>query len=321
MSLRNSDEARVVAVTGAAGYVGSCLLQQLEEESLEKVVAIDIKPLQNPVHNVAFIRRDVCQPLGELFRERRVDTVVHLAFSMRPGRNPAEVESARTVNVGGLENVLRACRSARVRHLVYLSSHTVYGAHRDNPVPITEEAPLRPNQGFQYAEHKLLCEEAIGRFSREYRNTRITILRSCVVMGPSAQNYITQALDKPVLVSILGQDPPMQFVHETDIARLIALMVKDPHPGVYNAAGERTVRYSHLARLAGRPLVPLPSSLLYPITELTWRLGIQSDSPAAGIEFIRYPIVVSTGKLKGVTGFQFRYTSREALSAYAANLR
>ena len=320
MSLQSSERAKVVAVTGASGYVGSSLLRELEEEGLERIVAIDIRPLRNPVHNVAFLNRSVVQPLGEVFREHRVDTVVHLAFVMRPSRNQAEIEAARRVNVGGLENILRACRSARVKHLIYLSSHTVYGAHRDNPIPITEEAPLRPNRGFQYAEHKLLCEEAIRRFSQEYRNTRITILRSCVVMGPSADNYITQALDKPMLVGILGNDPPMQFVHENDVARLITLMTRDPHPGIYNVAGERTVRYSRMAQLARHPLVYIPAALLYPMTEITWRLGVQKDSPAVGLDFIRSPLIVSTGKLKGVTGFRVRFTSEEALSAYAFNV-
>jgi UDP-glucose 4-epimerase len=320
MSLQSSDRAKVVAVTGASGYVGSSLLRELEEEGLERIVALDIRPLQNPVHNVALLNRSVVQPLGEIFREHRVDTVVHLAFVMRPSRRPSEAEAARGINVGGMENVLRACRSARVKHLIYLSSHTVYGAHRGNPIPITEEAPLRPNRGFQYAEHKVLCEEAIRRFSQEYRNTRITILRTCVVMGPTAQNYITQALDKPMLVGVLGNDPPMQFVHDNDVARVITLMTRDPHPGIYNVAGERTVRYSRMTELAHRRLIHLPAALLYPMTQITWELGIQKDSPAVGLNFIRFPLIVSTGKLKGITGFRFRYTSEEALASYALNI-
>jgi len=321
MSLRSNERTKVVAVTGASGYVGSCLLRELEEhEELEKVVALDIVPLRNPVHNVAFYRRDIAQPLGELFRDHRVDTVVHLAFVMKPGRNPEESQAAQRVNLGGLDNVLRACRNARVKHLTYLSSHTVYGAYRDNRVPITEEAPVRPNRGFQYGEYKAQCEEIIRRFSHSYRNTRITILRSCVVMGPAADNFVSQALFKPFLVRVFRNDPPMQFVHESDVARLIAQMVMDPHPGVYNVAGERVVHYSRLGRMARRRIFVLPSVLAYPLTQLSWQLGVQKDSPAVGLDFIRHPIIVSTGKLKGVTGFRFRYTSEEALAAFTTNL-
>ena len=41
--------------------------------------------------------------------------------------------------------MLKASKSTKVRNLIYLSSHTVYGANKDNPVPITEEAPVRPS--------------------------------------------------------------------------------------------------------------------------------------------------------------------------------
>lgn len=319
MSQQSDDHSRVVAVTGASGYIGARLLRELEEVGLDKLVAIDLRPLQNPVHNTVFLQRSVLQPLGEAFRDHKVDTVVHLAFVMRPGRKPNELEQMRAVNVGGLENVLRACRTARVKHLVYLSSHTVYGSYRDNPIPITEEAPLRPNRGFLYAEHKLLCEEAIRRFSKETPSTRVTVLRACVVMGPNARNYITQAFDKPVLVAACGSDPHMQFVHESDVARLITQLIREPHPGIYNVAGERTVRWSRMVEMSRRPMIRLPAQVLYPLTEVAWRLGLQKESPAVGLDFIRYPLIVSTGKLKGVTGFRFQYTSEEAVRSYMDN--
>jgi UDP-glucose 4-epimerase len=321
MSLQTNDHIRVVAVTGASGYVGANVLRILEEEKVDRILALDIRPLQYPLHNAVFLNRSVTQPLGDILREHRVDTVIHLAFVMRPGRTSSDIQRAEQINIGGTENVLRACRAARVRHLVYLSSHTVYGAHWHNPIPITEEAPLRPNVGFQYAEHKVACEEMIGRFIKEYEGLRVTVLRSCVVMGPSAQNYVTQALDKPLLVGVLGANPPMQFVHETDISRLIALMARNPHPGVYNVAGERVIHWHRLVRLANKPMIALPAPFLYPITQTAWDIGLQNDSPAVGLNFIRHPLIVSTGKLKAVTGFRFQYTSEDAFRAYAGNRR
>jgi len=53
------EDAKIVAVTGASGYIGSRLLRQLEEENLERLVAIDINPPPLPIHNVAVYRRDV----------------------------------------------------------------------------------------------------------------------------------------------------------------------------------------------------------------------------------------------------------------------
>ena len=53
---------------------------------------------------------------------------------------------------------------------------------------------------------------------------------------------------------------------------------------------------------------------------LPGRLVIQKDSPATGFNFVRYPLVLRTGKLKKETGFRFHYTSEEALMAYLPDI-
>ena len=311
------DPTPVVAVTGAWGYIGCRLLQELEaEERLGKIVAIDTKHLPIPFHNVVSEHLDVTQPLDDTFRDHGVDTVVHLAFILRPGRNPRDVKRVRGVNQNGVKSVLRACGAAKVSNFIYLSSHTIYGAHRDNPVPITEEAPLRPSLAFQYSYDKALCEGLVRDFAKENPNVSVTVLRSCVVMGPTADNFITRAFFKPVLLGVMGYDPPLQFVHEDDLAKLLHLLTMESHPGIFNVAGEGVVHYTQMARLTRRKLLFLPSALAFPLTQLSWNLGLQKDSPAAGLDFIRYPLVLSTGRLKKETGFRFFYTSEEALMAY-----
>ena len=315
-----NERPQVVAVTGSSGYIGARLLQELEnQEELGKGVAIDIRPLSSPVHNISAHRMDVTQPLDELFRSHHVTTVVHLAHILRPGRNRTEIRSIRDVNLEALRNVLQACRAARVKSFIYLSSHTVYGAHKDNPIPITETAQLRPMANFQYSSDKALCEDILQEFAAENPNIVVTVLRSCVVMGPSADNYVSRALFKPVLLGVSGYDPPLQFVHEDDMARVLCTFVLQPQSGVFNVAGDRVIHYSELARLANRKLIFLPAAMSYPLTQLSWKIGIQKDAPSVGLDFVRYPILLSTGKLKSTTGFRFRYTSQEAVTAFVAS--
>ena len=316
------DTPRVVAVTGAAGYVGSRLLQELEEEErLEKVVAVDVRPLVRPVHNIVAQRLDVTQPsdLEDVFRRLEVDVVVHLAFAMRSGRNRQEIEATRKANLDGVRNVLDACRSARVSHFIFLSSHTVYGPHKDNPVPITEETPPRPLAEFQYSYDKSLCEQVALEFAGQNPGVGVTILRSCVVLGPEAESRVARAFFKPVLLGVIGDDPPWQFVHEEDLARLLALLIMEPHPGVFNVAGEGVVHYSRIARLAHKRLVRLPPPLGYAVAQAAWSLGIQKEAPARGLDFVRFPVVLSTGKLKKETGFRFSYASEEVLTSFLAS--
>ena len=311
------DPAPRVAVTGASGYIGSRLLQELESDArLEKSVAIDTRPLPMPYHNVAAERRDVTQPLDDTFRDHKVNTVVHLAFALRPGRNRREKEMIRRTNLKGVGSVLKACQSLKVRNVIYLSSHTIYGAHRDNPVPITERATIRPSMGFQYSYDKALCEKEVQEFARQNPKVNVTILRACVVMGPGADNFVTRAFFKPLLLGVMGYNPPLQFVHEDDLAKLLHQLVTEPCPGTFNVAGDGVIHYKRMAMLSRRKLIFLPAPMAYPLTQMAWSLGIQKDAPSAGLDFIRYPIIVSTGKLKKETGFRFFYTSEDALMAY-----
>src|SRR5437868_15019821 len=61
------------------------------------------------------------------------------------------VEGDGVSDVGQTRALLR---STRARRLVYTSSAMVYGAWPNNPVPLTEDAPMRPNPGFAYATAK-----------------------------------------------------------------------------------------------------------------------------------------------------------------------
>ncbi len=315
--VKSGTKPRVVAVTGASGYVGTNLLGLLEEdESLGRVLAIDHRPLPIPFRNVTTRRMDIVQATEDLFKDNHVDTVVHLAFILKPGRTRKEVEAVRTNNLKGLESVLNACRGARVKNLVYVSSHTVYGAQRANPIPITEEASVRPLQRFQYSEDKSMAEEMVRTFGADNPEVTVSVLRPCVVMGPGADNYVTRALFKPALVGVAGSDPPLQFVHEYDLASVLHCFINNPLPGTYNVAGDGVIHYSRMAKLSNRKLVFLPSFLAYGLVETTWKLGIQKESPSAGLNFVRHPIIMSTAKLKRDTGYKFTYTSIDALMSY-----
>jgi UDP-glucose 4-epimerase len=91
----------------------------------------------------------------------------------------------------------------------------------------------------------------------------------------------------------------------------------DRPAGTYNLAGDGTVCWSEMAALLGRRLLTMPAPVLYPLAALGWHLRLQSESPARGIDFIRYRWTADTQKAKRELGVKFRYTSRQALEAFA----
>ena len=302
-----------VAVTGAAGSIGARLVESLAaSDDVDTVVALDARPIDITHPKVVVYQRDISQPLEDIFKQHRVTSVVHLAFQLKPGRNRG---AGRRINVGGTARVLRSSQAADVGHILYLSSTTVYGAHPDNAVPLTEDSRVRPVRGFQYAEDKAATELLLQAYGSDYPDIRITMLRGCVVMGPHSDNFITKAFSKPLLVKIRGADPQMQFIHEDDLRNVLELCLKAKFPGVYNVAGDDTVPYSHIAHVAGRRSFSVPAALLYPLTQASWQLRLQSDSPSCGLDMIRWPWVASIEKLQQETGFTPRYTSQQALEA------
>lgn len=308
-----------VLVTGAAGSVGAKLVEKLTRlDDVDGIVALDCLPVSASHPKVVAFQQDIREPIADILCKHGVDAVVHLAFLLRPGHNR---EVARRVNISGPAQVLHDCQIAGVHRLVYLSSTTVYGARPGAEQPYTEESPVRPVRGFQYAEDKATTELMLEFFAADNPGACVTVLRGCTVMAPRCENFVTQVFSKLALVRIAGADPQMQFIHLDDLLEVLELCLLEPVPGVFNVTGEGTIARSEIARIAGRHPVPMPASLLALIAQVTWMLRLQSDSPACGLAMARWPWVASNEKLARETGFRPRYTSREALinSALAAN--
>jgi UDP-glucose 4-epimerase len=305
-----------IAITGISGYIGSRLLAHLDRsDSPARIIGIDTREPALESAKLKFYARDIREPLGDLFLENNVDTVVHLAFILRPTR---KTENARQIDIGGMTNLVKVCQQVNIKHVIYLSSHTVYGTHKDNLVPLTEETPPHPVTDFQYSRDKGETERILRDYSASEPNVTVTILRSCPVIGPNAIGSGTTIMFQPfVMVGVSGCDPPMQFVHEDDLTSIINLFIERKKGGIYNVAGDGALKYSEVAKLLRKRLIKLPQWLMETVIAFSWKTHLQSASPASGVEFIKYPLVVSTEKLKKELGFEFQYSSQEALAAFA----
>lgn len=309
---------KVVAVTGASGYIGTKLLERLEQEpTLRKLVAFDISPPPLPVHNIAVYRKNVSEPIDEELNDQDATTLVHLAFNARRGANRREVAEIREENLETLRAVMASCARARIGHLIYLSSHTVYGAHSDNPFPIPEDAPMRASLDSPYGYDKHLCELALEEFARAQEEIKITVLRSCMVLGHGADNPEIQSFFRPWLLGVVESNPALQFVYDNDLARVISIIIQREIPGTFNVAGDGIVHYREVAKITKTKLINLPAFLVYPLAQLSWELHLQRDATSSGLDLVRWPILMSTGKLHQATGYRFWHTALDALTAFA----
>ena len=306
-----TSQRRVVAVTGSSGHIGAKLLEHLEETpGLGKLVAFDTRPLQAPIHNIATFRRDVTMSIRNELVRMRVSTLVHLAFQWRAGLRRREAAAMSERNAAMLKGVLESCQQARVEHVIYLSSHSVYGARPDNPLPLHEASPLRAAPGFPYAQDNLRAERALQKYAEENPDIKVTILRSCPALGAFTNTNMLREFYFPGWVGLSDHNPALQFVYEDDLARVLCLTITQALPGVFNVAGNGVAFLRELSDTLSSRRVLLPSSLVYPLKRVTG-----GSSVAYSHNLDRWPIIMSTAQLQRETGYRFRHTAAQAVAA------
>jgi UDP-glucose 4-epimerase len=301
-------EGLTVAVTGAAGYIGSRVIAALQgDESVGRILGFDLfRPEGTLPSKLIFDTVDVRDPALES-RFAGVDVLVHLAFIMDPIKDEAEM---RDVNVNGSQNVFRCAGKAGVRKIVYTSSATAYGAHPDNDVPLTEESPLRANLDFNYPAHKLEVEYVTREIREEFPDMIVTVLRPAVVFGKHVDNAWSHVLELPAAPSVQGHRPPMQFVHEDDVARAVAFAVSNDLDGAYNLAPRDHLEWDQMMEILGKRTMGLPEPVAFALQERLWALGL-AEAPAGFLHYVMHPWVVSSEKLQAA-GFHFEHSSYDA---------
>lgn len=311
-----SHPGKVLGITGAFGYIGTQVLKRLERgDDFDRILCVDVCGPKVPLpRRFEFHECDVREGerLRSIFEKAGVETVLHLAFIANPTRND---QMEYEVDVNGSHNVIAAVEALGVRRLVVASSDTVYGFFEGTADQLTEDAPLRATLGFRYAENKVEVEGLVADFAARVRGCAVVVLRPCIVMGPGMNNATARTLRQPLIFSVRGYDPIMQFIHEEDVAEAFYLALTRPVQGVFNLAADEGVRFSELARIVGKPMLPLPAWLSYPLVEILYRLRLIPFG-SSQLDYIRYPMSMNTEKIRSELGFSPRYTSRQTLELF-----
>jgi nucleoside-diphosphate-sugar epimerase len=317
-----------VAVTGPTGTFGFGLLPLLQDDDrVKRVVGVARRPFQPAAHGwgkMHYRRGDVRDPeaLRDAFRD--ADVVVHLAFLIMGTATP---ETIRAVNIQGTLNAFHAAATAGARRFVFASSVAAYGFHPDNPVPMTEEWPVRPARRLFYAQEKAELESLLHAEAAGHPELALYLLRPSLVLGPhgaGAKDLLSGPLAAlgrllgqdgrlPVPVPVLVPALPGQLVHEEDVGRaLLQCVVAAGPPGTYNIAADGIVTLADVARELGLLPLPLPAGPVHIAARALAALPFLP--PVTGwVEAASHPAIMDTTRAKQKLGWVPRFTALETL--------
>ena len=303
--------AATVVITGVSGFLGQAVLRRLAASpAVGRLVGLDVREPGFRPRDLQFHLVDVAgSDLRPLFEG--ADVLVHLA-----GVHDAipDEELMVRVNVVGTRRVLEAAASAGVDKVVLVSSAAVYGAWPNNPIPLTEDAPLRPNPGFPLGVHKAELERLLAEWALARPSATTTVLRPAFVLGARADHAIARLIRARVPLAVGGSVAPVQFVHEDDATEAIALAVERDLPGVYNVAAEGWLSRDELRALLGRKVQPsVGPEIMARALKRLFTAGLV-DVPPSEVPYLVHPWVVAVDRLKA-EGWAPRHTNEETVLA------
>lgn len=257
-----------VLVTGAAGFVGSALVDRMVRENRHEIRAVIRRGPAASSSSIDRVFAEINETTNWKEALAGVDVIVHLAARAHVMRDTAvnPIEQYRRVNVAGTLNLARQAADGRVSRFVYMSSVKVHGESgmfRESDVP-------SPRDAYGVSKHE--AEIGLRQVAAD-TGMNVVMIRPPLVYGPGARaNFgslvraVAAGLPLPLGAvrnrrSLIGLDNLVDFI-----------LVCIAHPAAANETflvsdGEdlstrELVR--RLARAMGRPdrLFPVPPSVL-----------------------------------------------------------
>jgi UDP-glucose 4-epimerase len=262
---------RIVVVTGAAGFIGSHMVDLLLERGY-KVHAIDnlsTGRLDNLEHHksnpkMVFEARDLrdLPPDAPLFQGAQC--VFHFAGIGDVIPSIDRPIDYLSVNVMGTVHALEAARHAGVRKFVYAASSSCYGLATE--IPTAEQAEINPQ--YPYALSKHLGEEAVLHWGKVYRLPAVSVRifnayglrsRTTGAYGAVFGVFLAQKLAGKPFTVVGDGTQKRDFVFVTDVARAFLLAAESDRTNeIYNLGAGNPQSIKRLVELLGGVVVHMP---------------------------------------------------------------
>ena len=334
-----------ILVTGGSGFLGGQIVRELLDPSCplkaEKLKALDLKEYTGPA-DVEFIQGDTRD--YETLRKacEGVDAVIHTAAVIDWGTHPAQY--VYDVNVGGTENLIRACKESGTAHMVFTSSLDA----------IYTGSPLRninDSQPYPQKFHNMYCESKV-RGEQLVREACTGTLKACIlrpsdIYGPADPYHMNALIGMAktgFYVRLGNGKSKAQHIFVGNMAHAHILALKALLEGNTKIAGEAYLMtdapasnffefFDRIVLAAGYRIRPknlwIPRSIAYPmgaLSELAAFLArpFKRFNPGLSRFAVNYTCTDFTFDSKRAEedfGFKPRYSQEEAIALTAEYYR
>lgn len=237
-----------ILITGAAGYIGTGLVNQLiSMPGISRIVIYDNLSRDNynfflgsifkDAHKFSFVEGDILDSRKLRKHLQGMDTVIHLAARVTTPFANIDSHFFEQVNHWGTAELVYALEESEVSRFIYMSSTSVYGRSKDLA---TEEKV--PNPRTFYGISKLRGEEHVMRL---FDKMQTYIIRCGNVYGFNKSMRFDSVINRFVFdanykgrITINGNGTQARaFIHVEAISRILANLISaDVAPGIYNVA-------------------------------------------------------------------------------------
>ena len=312
-----------ILVTGAAGFVGSRLVDALLARG-DEVRAFDLGPGRGERPGLLVVRGDIRDEALVAESARDVDVVFHLAAALGAAR--LGQEGFLAVNAGGTRAVLDAAVRSGVRRVVHFSSAGVLGHVAENE-PADESHPVDPRDAYDRTK---LAGERIA-LERAERGMDVVVIRPGWVYGPGDRRTfkLIRAIARGRFV-LVGRGRARQTpVHVGDLVCGTLLAADKGRRGeVYHLAGSEVLTVEDvvetIAAACGRGLPRLRVPLA-PTRALAWGLGkafgvLGREAPLnpSRLAFFLHPKPLCIDKARRELGFEPKIGLADGMAATVA---
>lgn len=241
-----------ILITGAAGFIGSCVTEHLVKTYSEyMVIGIDklsycsnlnnIKCLEE-YDNFKFLRADITdvEAMDYIFHTENIDTVLHFAAYTHVDHSFANSILFTKNNVLGTHILLELAKKYNIDRFIHVSTDEVYGGMNELSTEETILAPTNP-----YAATKAAAEHLVMAYHLSF-GLNVIITRGNNVYGP--RQYPEKVIPKFIFHLIRGEDCPIQgsgeqkrsFLYADDVVSAFDTILHRGKIGeIYNIGSER----------------------------------------------------------------------------------